>query len=77
MQFLRLPAGAQRRGVALPQEDVGEHVGLNHIQKSLAKAAMAITVAKRQEVAVLRYPVLAIANFATLFGGVGESCFLS
>jgi hypothetical protein len=36
---------------------------------------MAITVAKRQEVAAHRYVVLAVANVATLFGGVGESCF--
>jgi hypothetical protein len=38
---------------------------------------MAITAAKRQEVAVLRHAVLAVANVATLFGGVEESCFLS
>ncbi len=38
---------------------------------------MAITAAKRQEVAALRYAVLAFANFATLFGSLGESCFLS
>jgi hypothetical protein len=38
---------------------------------------MAITAAKRQAVAALRYAVLALADFATPFGGVGESCFLS
>jgi hypothetical protein len=40
---------------------------------------MAITVAKRQAVpvAALRYAVLAIADFATPFGGIGEFCFLS
>ncbi len=38
---------------------------------------MAITAAKRQEVAALRYLVLAVADFAMLFGGVGESFFLS
>jgi hypothetical protein len=38
---------------------------------------MAITAAKRQEVAALCHAVLAIADVATLFGGVGESCFLS
>jgi hypothetical protein len=38
---------------------------------------MAITAAKRQEVAALRHAVLAVADVATLFGGVGESCFLS
>jgi hypothetical protein len=36
---------------------------------------MAITAAKRQEVAAHRYAVLAVADVATLFGGVGESCF--
>jgi hypothetical protein len=38
---------------------------------------MAITVAKRQAVAALRYVVLAIADFVTQFMGVIESCFLS
>jgi hypothetical protein len=38
---------------------------------------MAITVAKRQAVAALRYVVLAVADFVTSFGGVIESCFLS
>jgi hypothetical protein len=38
---------------------------------------MAITAAKRQEVVVLRPTVLAVADVATLFGGVGESCFLN
>jgi hypothetical protein len=43
---------------------VGEHVGVNHLQKkSPAKAAMAITAGKRQEVAASRYAVLAIADF--------------
>jgi hypothetical protein len=37
---------------------------------------MAITAAKRQAVAVLRYTVLAVADFAAPFGDVGESCFL-
>ncbi len=46
-------------------------------KKSSAKDAMVITAAKRQEVAALRYAVLAVADFATLSGGVGESCFLS
>ncbi len=44
-------------------------------KKSPAKAVMAITAAKRQEVAALRHVVLAIADVATLFGGTGESCF--
>ncbi len=38
---------------------------------------MAIKAAKRQVVAALRYTVFAIADFATPFGGVGKSCFLS
>jgi hypothetical protein len=38
---------------------------------------MAITAAICQEVAAHRYAVLAVANVATLFGGIGESCFLS
>jgi hypothetical protein len=38
---------------------------------------LAITAAKRQEVAAHRYTVLAVTDVATLFGGVGESCFLS
>jgi hypothetical protein len=38
---------------------------------------MAITAAKRQAVAALRYAVLAVADFAAPFGDVGESCFLS
>jgi hypothetical protein len=38
---------------------------------------MAITTVKCHSVAVLRYTVLAVADFAMLFGGVGESCFLS
>ncbi len=58
-------------------EDVGEHVGVNHIQKVFRKGTMVITTAKHQAVAALRYAVLAVANFATLFRGVGESCFLS
>jgi hypothetical protein len=31
---------------------------------------MAITAAERQAVAALRYAALAVADFATLFGGV-------
>jgi hypothetical protein len=38
---------------------------------------MAITAAKRQAVVALSYAVLAVVDFATPFGGVGESCFLS
>jgi hypothetical protein len=38
---------------------------------------MAITAAKRQAVATLRYAVLDVAYLATPFGDVSESCFLS
>jgi hypothetical protein len=37
---------------------------------------MAIAAAKCQEVAALRHAVLAVADVATLFGGVRESCFI-
>jgi acetate kinase len=47
------------------------------LKKSPAKAAMAITAAKRQEVAAHCYAVLAVTDFAMLCGGVGESCFLN
>jgi hypothetical protein len=38
---------------------------------------MAIRAAKCQAVAAIRYAVLAVADFVTLFGGVEESCSLS
>ncbi len=38
---------------------------------------MAIRAAKRQAVAAIRYAVLAVADFAMPFGGVGEPCSLS
>jgi hypothetical protein len=38
---------------------------------------LAITAAKRQAVAALRYAILAVADFAMPFGDIGESCFLS
>jgi hypothetical protein len=66
-----------RRGAALPQEDVGEHVGVNHVQKVCRKGGNGNHSAKRQALAALRYVVLAVADFAMPFGGVGESCFLS
>jgi hypothetical protein len=46
-------------------------------KKSSGKAALAITAAKRQEVAAHCHTVLAVADVATLFGGVIESCFIS
>jgi hypothetical protein len=55
----------------------GEMLVLTICKKSPAKATMVITAAKCQEVAALRQAVLAITDVATLFGGVGESCFLS
>ncbi len=45
-------------------------------KKSPAKAAMVIRAAKHQAVTEIRYAVLAVADFATPFGGVGESCSL-
>ncbi len=60
----------------MPPENVGEHVGITICKKSPAKAVLAITATKRQEVASL-YAVLAVADFAMLFGGIGESFFLS
>jgi hypothetical protein len=38
---------------------------------------MATKAAKHQAVAAIRYTVLAVADFATPFGGIGESCSLS
>jgi hypothetical protein len=38
---------------------------------------MAIRAAKRQAVVAIHYAVLAVADFATPFGGVEESCSLS
>ncbi len=66
-----------RRGAALLAEEVGGHVGVTICKKSPTNAAMAITVAKCQEVVTLHHEILAIADFAMLFGGIGESGFLS
>jgi hypothetical protein len=57
----------------LPQKDVGGHVGVNHTQKVLRKGGNGNH--SGQAVAALRYAVLAVADFATPFGDVGESCF--
>jgi hypothetical protein len=46
------------------------------MQKSPAKAAVAIIVAKRLEVMALCHTVVAVADFAMVSGGVRESCFL-
>ncbi len=56
-------------------EKVGVHVGGTICKKSPAKAAVAITAGKCQEVAALRHTVLVIVDFAMLFGGVSESFF--
>jgi hypothetical protein len=56
---------------------MGGHVGVRICKKSPAKGQWLITAAKCQEVAALRHAVLAIADFAMLFGGRRESCFLS
>jgi hypothetical protein len=65
-----------KREASLLPEEVEKHVGVTRCKKSPAKAAMVIRATKHQEVAVLRHAVLAVVNFAALFGGVGESCFL-
>jgi hypothetical protein len=65
-----------RRVAALLPLKMEVHVGVTIYKKSPAKAQMVIMAAKRQEIVALRHAVLAITDFATLFGGVGESCFL-
>ncbi len=47
-----------RRGAALPQEDVGNMLVKTMFKKSSAKAAIAVTAAKRQEVAAHRHAVV-------------------
>ncbi len=66
-----------RRGAALPQEDVGDMLVWTIRKKPPAKAALAIRAAKRQAVAAIRYAFLTVADFATPFGCVGESSSLS
>ncbi len=46
-----------RRGAALPQEDVGGHVGVNHTQKVFRKGGNGNHSGQRQEVAANRYAV--------------------
>jgi hypothetical protein len=57
-------------GGSLLQEDVGGHVVVTICKKTPAKVTKAITAAKH-------HMVLAVTDFAMLFGGAGESCFLS
>jgi hypothetical protein len=45
------------------------------MQKVCRKGGNGNHSAKRQAVAALRYAVLAVADFATPFGGIGVSCF--
>jgi hypothetical protein len=46
-----------RRGAALPQEDVGNMLVKTIFKKSSAKAAIVVTATKRQEVGAHRYAV--------------------
>jgi hypothetical protein len=59
----------------LLQENVGFHAGVIICKKSPAKAAVAITAGKCQEVAALCHEDLVVIDFATLLGGAGESFF--
>jgi hypothetical protein len=54
---------------------VGVNVRITICKKYSAKAAVAITAGKRQEVATFHHMVLVIADFAMLFGGAGEFFF--
>ncbi len=58
------------RGVGFLPEDVGEHVGVTIYKKSPAKAAMAGNSGQMPRGSGGRHAVLAVANFAMLFGGV-------
>jgi hypothetical protein len=58
-------------------EEVGVHTGVTYAKKSPAEAAVAMVAAKHQELAMLRHAVLAITDFARLFGCIGKSCFFN
>ncbi len=62
----------------MPQEDVGGHVGENHIQKVFRKGGNSgySDQTPRGSGAPLR-GFLAVADVVMLFGSVGESFFLS
>ncbi len=62
-------------GAALLPENVGGPVGVTICIKSSAKAAMADNSGQTPRGSDVLYAVLAVADFATLFGGVIESCF--
>jgi hypothetical protein len=63
--------------VALLPEDVGGPVGVTIYKKASAKAAMEDNSGQTPRGSGVGYVVLAVADFATLFGGVVESCSLS
>jgi hypothetical protein len=66
-----------RRGAALLPEDVGGPVGVAICKTSSAKAAMADNSSQMPRGSGVCYAVLAVANFATLFGGIVVSCSFS
>jgi hypothetical protein len=63
-------------GGGFVSRECGGHVGVTLCKKSPAKAAMAGNC-QTPRGSGIHHAVLAIASFASLFGGFGESCFLS
>ncbi len=61
----------------MPPEDVGEYVGANHMQKVSHKSGNGNHSGQTPRGYGARLHGLAVADVATPFGGVGESCFLS
>jgi hypothetical protein len=59
----------EREAWFLPEE-VGRYVGLTICEKSSSDATVAMEADKRQEIAANCYSVLAIADFASVFGWV-------
>jgi hypothetical protein len=59
-----------RRGAALLPEDVSGHVGVTISKKSPAKVAMADNSGQTPRGSGVCHAVLAVAESATLFGGV-------
>jgi hypothetical protein len=57
-------------------EDVGEHVGVNHMQKVSRTGGNGNNSGQTPRGSGAQ-PGLVIANVTTLFGGIVESCFLS
>jgi hypothetical protein len=64
-------------GAALPQEDVGGHVGVNHTQKVSRKGGIGNHSSQTPSGSGATLRGFSHCRFATPFGGVGESCFLS